>query len=93
MTGESETATCSTAPDAYAMMRQRRHLSQHPDLRRQAIADFVRSTMEAATDLHKFMALRRQGAKITPESEEAMQYVENMIRIRYRECFGTELGQ
>lgn len=85
--------TCSTAIDAYAMRRRRVLLAENPQCRSEAITDFILSTAQAAHDLRQFTDARRHGAKLSQEAEGAMQYLEDMIRCRYRECFGTELGQ
>lgn len=84
---------CSTAVDAYEMRRRRIMLAEFPTLRQQAIADFVLSTASAANDLREFVKHRQQGVKLSPEAVEAARYLEDVIRCRYRECFGCELGQ
>lgn len=89
----SAAPTCSTAVDAYEMRRVRTILAEHPELRWEAIPNFVLSVAQACTDLRKFSEMRRQGIKLTPEAKEAAKYIEDVIRCRYRECFGAELGQ
>jgi len=89
----STASACSTAVDAYEMRRRRTMLAEFPTLRQQAIADFVLSTASAANDLRELVKLRQRGVKPSPAAVEAARYIEDMIRGRYRECFGCELGQ
>lgn len=84
---------CSAEVEAYEMRRRRKILAEFPTLRQQAIADFVLSTASAANDLREVVTLRQHGVNPSHEAMEAARYIEDMIRCRYRECFGSELGQ
>lgn len=84
----------ATAMHVAHMMRVRRRLlAESPRLQRQAITDFVLSTARAAQELSQFNAIEGQIGSLPPESEQAAMYLHDMIRARYRECFGTEMGQ
>jgi len=76
-----------------SLMRQRRRiLSEGREERWNAISDFVLSVAQSADDLRKVTQMRRDGV-LPAQAVEAAGYIEDLIRQRYRECFGTELGQ
>lgn len=94
--GQSSAPSASRCPadvEAYEMRRRRKILAEYPTLRQQAIADFVLSTASAANDLRKVVTLIQQGVNPSHEAMEAARYIEDIIRCRYRECFGSDLGQ
>lgn len=78
---------------AIQMAKTRAMLAEHPELRSEAIADFVLSVTQAATDLKKIADVRLSGVRLSQEGRDTARFLEDIVRNRYREVFGAELGQ
>ena len=81
-----------SSTDTCQMRLRREMLAKSPAMRQQAITEFILSTAHAAGDLRGFVEMRRYGADLSPKAMEYAQYIEDVIRRRHRECFGSELG-
>lgn len=76
------------------MMRRRRVLlAENPNLMRRSMTEFILSIVQTAMELDAFNQIELNHGSIPKGAEESVKYLENMIRARYRECFGTEMGQ
>lgn len=89
----SASPPCSTAADAHWMMRTRERLAASRSQRQRAVAEFPLRVVSVANDLRKLCDMRDSGAVMSDDSHEAMRYLEDQIRLCYREMFGAELGQ
>ena len=84
---------CSTYSYAHWMMRTRERLASSRSQRQRAVAEFPLRVANVANDLRKLCEMRDSGAVMSDDAHEAMRYMEDQIRLCYREMFGAELGQ
>ena len=61
--------------------------------RQRAVAEFPLRVASAAAAMKKLCDLRDSGVVMSDNAESAIDYLEQRIRICYRETFGTELGE
>lgn len=67
--------------------------AEHPVQRRRELASFILSTIGAADKLLKMTAIVDQGCPVTPDTEDAMDYLERLINDVCMQRLGTRISK